>query len=64
MAAVVAPLLQAYAVPPLAVKLTDEPVQIVFDPELEILATGNAFTITVLAVEVPEHPAALVTCTV
>ena len=45
----------------LAVKFTEEPAQIVFDPELEILATGKAFTTTVLAVDVPEHPAAFVT---
>jgi hypothetical protein len=61
MAAVVAPLLQAYVPPPTAVKVVLAPLQITDVPVM--LAVGNGLTVTVLvAVEV--QPLALVTVTV
>jgi hypothetical protein len=61
MAAVVAPLLQAYVPPPAAVNVVLAPLQITDVPVM--LAVGNGLTVTVLvAVEV--QPFALVTVTV
>jgi hypothetical protein len=56
-------LFHVYVVPPFAVKFTEEPEHIVLEPEFEILATGNAFTTTAVAVDVPAHPDVFVTCT-
>jgi hypothetical protein len=61
MAAVVAPLLQAYVPPPTAVKVVLAPLQITDVPV--ILAVGKALTVTVL-VAVAVHPFELVTVTV
>jgi hypothetical protein len=61
MAAVVAPLLQAYVPPPVAVKVVLPPLQITDVPVM--LAVGNALTATpLLAVDV--QPLPLVTVTV
>jgi len=62
MAAVVAPVLQLYPVPPLAVSVVLSPAQILADAGV-IDGVGNAFTVTVAPV-LAVHPAALVTVTV
>jgi hypothetical protein len=61
MAAVVAPLLQAYVPPPAAVNVVLPPLQITDVPVM--LAVGNGLTVTAL-VAVAVHPLALVTVTV
>ena len=61
MAAVVAPLLQLYVPPPVAVKVVLPPLQIVVVPVM--VAVGALFTVTVL-VEVAVQPFAPVTVTV
>jgi len=62
MAAVVAPVLQLYPVPPLAVNVVFSPTQILADAG-DIDGVGKAFTVTV-ALVLAVHPAALVTVTV
>ena len=59
--AVVAPLLQRYDVPPLAVKTTLLPAQTVNGPLGVIIAVGEAITVTTIAALVPEQPLAFVT---
>ncbi len=61
-AAVVAPVLQLYPVPPLAVSVVLSPAQILAEAG-DIDGVGNAFTVTVAPV-LAVHPAALVTVTV
>ena len=61
-AAVVAPVLQVYPVPPLAVSVVLSPTQILADTGV-IEAVGKEFTVTV-ALVLAVHPAALVTVTV
>ena len=70
MAAVVAPVLQAYVPPPVAVKVAEAPAQmmpsLLVVPEVsvtEIAGVGNGLTVMVL-VDVAVQPAALVTVTV
>jgi hypothetical protein len=70
MVAVVAPVLQAYEVPPLAVSVAEAPAQMMPSlfvvPELSvsvIVGVGSGFTVMVL-VEVAEQPLALVAVTV
>jgi hypothetical protein len=61
---VVAPLLHNQDAPADAVSVTEPPVQNVSGPSAMIVADGNRFTITTVAAEVAEHPAALVTVTI
>ena len=61
-AAVVAPVLQLYPVPPLAVRVVLSPVQIVAEAG-DIDGVGNEFTVTV-ALVLAVQPAAFVTVTV
>jgi hypothetical protein len=61
-AAVVAPVLQLYPVPPLAVRVVLSPTQILAEAGV-IEAVGKEFTVTV-ALVLAVHPAALVTVTV
>ena len=60
-AAVVAPVFQAYVPPPLAVKVVLSPTQIFRSPVMA--AFGSGLTVTVVEVAF-EQPAALVTVTV
>ena len=57
MACVVAPLLQRYDVPPLAVKSTLPPEQKVVAPPAVISAIGNVFTVIISVVVVAQSPA-------
>jgi hypothetical protein len=61
---VVAPLLHNQDAPADAVSVTEPPLQNVSGPSALIAADGNGFTVTTAAVDVAEHPAALVTVTV
>ena len=63
MVCVLAPLLHSHAVPVLAVKFTELPVQNEVGPPAVMVAIGKAFTVTVVMVEVAEQPAAVVTVT-
>ena len=63
-ACVVAPLLHNQDAPADAVSTTDPPVQNVVGPPAVIVAAGNGFTVTAVAADVAEQPAALVTVTV
>ena len=56
---VVAPVFHKYDEAGVAVKTTLPPWQKVVDPEVEILATDGLFTVTVVGVDVTEHPFAL-----
>jgi hypothetical protein len=60
---VVAPFDQRYDVPALAVSVTDPPAQNVVGPPTVIVATGFAFTVTVVAALVAEQPLVFVTVT-
>ncbi len=62
-ACVVAPLLHNQDAPAEAVSVTEPPVQNVRGPLAVMFATGNGLTVTTVAAEVTEHPAALVTVT-
>ena len=57
--AVVAPLLQRYDVPPLAVKTTLPPEQKVNGPVGVIIAVGEAITVTTIELLIPEQPLTL-----
>ena len=59
----VIPVLQLYALPADAVRLTFPPEQKVVLPEEVIDTLGRAFTLTVVAAEVLVHPLAPVTTT-
>ena len=61
---VVAPLLQLYELPALAVSITLPPWQNARGPLADTKAGGLAFTVTVVAAEVALQPDALVTETV
>lgn len=60
---VVAPVDQVYDKAAEAVKVTFPPLQKVVGPPAEMVAVGLGFTVTDVAAEVVEHPAALVTVT-
>ena len=60
----VEPLLHNQDVPLLAVRLTDPPTQKLVAPPAVMVAVGNALTVTIVALDVAEHPFALVTVTV
>jgi hypothetical protein len=64
MACVVAPVLHAYEEAVVAVNTTLPPVQKVVEPEVAIFATDGLLTVTVVGVEIAEHPFALKTVTV
>jgi hypothetical protein len=55
---VVAPFVQTYDEPLLAVNVTLEPGQKLVAPEAVMLATGKAFTFTAVIGEVETHPLA------
>jgi hypothetical protein len=59
----VAPVDQRYDEPALAVSVTEPPSQNVVGPLASIVATGFAFTVTVVAEEVVLQPFAFVTVT-
>lgn len=61
---VVAPLFQRYVEPPLAVKVTFDPLQKVVGPPAVIVAVGIVFTTILIGADVVEHPAAFVIVTV
>jgi hypothetical protein len=61
---VVAPVLHKYEVPVLAVRMTESPWQKLVAPEVVMLVAGSAFTVTVVAADVAEHPLPFVTFTV
>ena len=56
-AAVVGPPVQEYEPPPLAVRLVEDPEQILVVPD--ILIVGTAFTVTVVVDDVDDNPCAL-----
>lgn len=64
MLAVVAPLFHTYVEPPLAVKVTLDPLQMLVGPPAVIVAVGMVFTTMLIGADVVEHPAAFVTVTV
>ena len=61
---VVAPVLHNQDAPADAVSVTEPPLQNVTGPPAVMVAAGNAFTVTTVAADTAEHPAALVTVTV
>jgi hypothetical protein len=58
---VVAPLVQAYVEPLLAVNVTVEPGQKLVAPDAVIVAVGKVLTFTAVMDEVETHPVAYVT---
>ena len=62
-ACVVAPLLHNQDAPADAPSVTEPPLQNVSGPSAVMVAAGNGLTVTTVATDVTEHPAALVTVT-
>ena len=60
---VVAPLLHNQDAPADAVSVTEPPLQNVSGPPAVMVAAGNGLTVTPVAADTAEHPAALVTVT-
>ena len=63
-ACVVAPVLHNQDAPADAVSVTEPPLQNVVGPPAVIVADGSGLTVTTVAADTAEHPAALVTVTV